>query len=131
MLSKLNIYDIMQAADSTRRANYPVLDIGDALDNEQSLYKSCRLLYLAMHKGLKTAAGLYEPSTLLLCGFESDVFLIDERANLWDIKNIDDEDMLSVLSVGYLGFGIDGFVLDLKDKYPELMDEWWCNFLDD
>lgn len=103
-MNGLNIFDICQALDTN--GNKPTNPLFDARLFDKK--KVNQLLSLDLTFMLDERFN--EPETLVLCSYEGETFFIDENANLWDIYKTGE---LSMLSVGHLGYGIDGFVVDL------------------
>lgn len=104
-MQKSSIIDVMNGIDNLT-PDTPVLD-ADYLDKDKAL----QLLSLNTH--LNFDERCKDISTFVLCSFDGNTYYIDENASLWDIN---EDGKLSVLSVGVVGYSVDGFATDIAEK---------------
>lgn len=125
------IYDLVNDIEKQSRdgRDEPTLNISDfILDAEHA---ATALKLLSAFAGEKTDERLrFDWHNIVgLAGYQGMIFLIDTETNLWSLK----DGVLSVHSIGYLGYGDDGYVLDLvqeKELYIEHKD-YFDAFLSD
>lgn len=123
------IYDLVNdiTKQSENKHGEPILNLSDFIWDKDDVKTAPALLAaLADEKIDNRLRASYTDIVSLAC-YSGQIYLIDTETNLWSLK----DGVLSVHSIGYLGYGDDGHVLDLvqdKDIYTE-NKEYFDNFL--
>lgn len=125
------IYDLVNdiTKQSENQHKQPTLNLSDFLWDANDAKTASELLSALAAEKTDKRLRLDWSDIVSLAGFGGKTYLIDNETNLWSLK----DGVLSVHSIGYLGSGDDGHVLDLvqdKDIYTE-NKEYFDNFLSD
>ena len=114
---------------SNRKHAEPTLNISDFIWDANDAQAASELLSALAAEKTDERLRFEWRDLVSLAGYEGKAYLIDTETNLWSLK----DGVLSVHSIGYLGYGNDGYVLDLvqeKELYIEHKD-YFDAFLSD